>query len=88
MQNMKIVIPTMENIKKTAEIFGLSEHFVRAKVSSGEVVAVRAGKRFLVNVEKFAEYLNTTTITPQNNAIASSAMPKIEIWKDYLNERK
>ena len=60
-------IPRMETIKKTAELFGLPVHFVRCKVSSGEVVAVRAGRRFLVNVDKFAEYLNSSTIQPENN---------------------
>lgn len=59
-----LIIPRMETIKKTAEIFGLPVHFVRTKVSSGEVVAVRAGRRFLVNVDKFAEYLNSSTIAP------------------------
>lgn len=52
-------VPRMETIKKTAEIFGLSEFFVRQKVLSGEVVFVRAGKKYLVNIDKFAEYLNT-----------------------------
>ncbi len=58
----EIKIPRMETIKRTAELFGLPVHFVRSKVSSGEVVAVRAGKRFLVNVDKFAEYLNSSTV--------------------------
>ncbi len=58
-----LAIPRMETIKRTAELFGLPVHFVRAKVASGEIVAVRAGKRFLVNVNKFAEYLNTSTVT-------------------------
>lgn len=57
-------IPRMEGIKRTAEILGLPVHFVRAKVLSGEVVAVRAGRRFLVNVDKFIEYLNSSTISP------------------------
>ncbi len=60
----EITIPRMETIKRTAELFGLPVHFVRTKVSSGEVVAVRAGKRFLVNVDKFAEYLNSSTVQP------------------------
>lgn len=62
-----LIIPRMETIKKTAEIFGLPVHFVRTKVSSGEVVAVRAGRRFLVNVDKFAEYLNTNILIPPTN---------------------
>lgn len=45
-----LIVPRMETIKRTAEIFGLPVHFVRQKVNSGEVVAVRAGRRFLVNV--------------------------------------
>lgn len=61
-------IPHMETIRKTAEIFGLPVHFVRTKVSSGEVVAVRAGRRFLVNVDKFAEYLNNTHVRSESGA--------------------
>ena len=57
-------IPNMKNIKDTAKLFGLPEHFVRRKVLDGEIVAVRAGKRYLVNVDKFAEYLNSNTLTP------------------------
>lgn len=52
-------IPHMETIKKTAKLFGLAEYFVRQKVLSGEIVAVKAGRKYLVNVDKFAEYLNT-----------------------------
>ena len=61
-------IPRMEGIKRTADILGLPVHFVRAKVLSGEVVAVRAGRRFLVNVDKFIEYLNGSTITPESKS--------------------
>lgn len=62
-------IPHMESIRKTAEIFGLPVHFVRAKAASGEVVAVRAGRKFLVNVDRFAEYLNTSTVQPESGAV-------------------
>lgn len=60
--NNNITVPRMETIKKTAEIFGLPVHFVRQKVLSGEIVAVRAGKRFLVNIDRFADYLNSNTL--------------------------
>ena len=63
----------MEGIRKTAELFGLPVHFVRTKVASGEVVAVRAGRRFLVNVDKFAEYLNTSTVQPDSGTEPHSA---------------
>lgn len=61
-------IPRMEGIRKTAELFGLPVHFVRTKVASGEVVAVRAGRKFLVNIDRFAEYLNTSTVQPESGA--------------------
>lgn len=66
----EIKIPRMETIKTTAALFNLPVHFVRCKVASGEVVAVRAGRRFLVNVDKFAEYLNSSTITIESNEAA------------------
>lgn len=58
----------MEGIKRTAEICGVPVHFVRTKVLNGEVVAVRAGRRFLVNVDKFIEYLNTNVLIPTTDA--------------------
>lgn len=75
--NDTLHIPRMETIKKTAELFGLPVHFVRSKVSSGEVVAVRAGKRFLVNVDKFAEYLNSSTVQPSGALEQTEAAPRI-----------
>ncbi|MCH5204292.1 MAG: helix-turn-helix domain-containing protein [Oscillospiraceae bacterium] len=68
-------VPQMETIKKTAEIFGLPVHFVRAKVNSGEVVAVRAGRKFLVNVDRFAEYLNSATIQPEQRSQTARLEP-------------
>ena len=59
-------IPRMETIKATAKLFGLPEHFIRQKVISGEIVSVKAGCKYLVNVDRFAEYLNSSTISPQN----------------------
>lgn len=70
MNETALKIPRMESIKKTAEIFGLPVHFVRSKVASGEVVAVRAGRRFLVNVDKFIEYLNNSTVQAESGKTA------------------
>lgn len=54
-------IPQMATIKNTAKLFGLSEYFIRQKVLCGEIVSVKTGNKYLVNVDKFAEYLNTHT---------------------------
>lgn len=56
-------VPQMETIKNTAKLFGLPEHLVRQKVLSGEVVAISAGRRYLVNVDKFADYLNSNKLS-------------------------
>ena len=52
-----VKIPRMETIENTAKLFGLPKHLVRSKVLSGEIVAVQVGRKYLVNVDKFAEYL-------------------------------
>ena len=73
--NEPLKIPTMLTIKETAEMFKLPIHFVRQKVNSGEVVAVRAGRKFLVNAEKFAEYLNVGTAAEA--ALQTKTTPRI-----------
>ena len=70
-----IKIPRMRTIKETAELFGLPVHFVRQKVNDGEIVAVRAGRRFLVNVDKFVEYLDTCTISQESKADSGKIQP-------------
>lgn len=57
-------IPTMKTIDETAALLGLPKYWVRQKVLNGEIVAVKSGKRYLVNVDKLIEYLNSNTITP------------------------
>ena len=58
---MDINIPRMATIKNTAKLFGLPEHFIRQKAISGEIVSVKAGCKYLVNVDRFADYLNGHT---------------------------
>ena len=67
-------IPTMLTIPQTAAAFKVPEHFVRVKVRLGDVVAVRIGRKYLVNAEKFAEYLNTAR-EPQLPRISSGIQP-------------
>ncbi len=77
----EIKLPRMETIKTTAELFNLPVHFVRQKVNSGEVVAVRAGRKYLVNVEKFAEFLNGegSAGAAENNSSRSTESDKPRI---------
>ena len=54
-------VPDMATIKETAEIFKLTEYFIRQLVKS-KVIAIKSGRKIFVNVEKFAELLNTNVV--------------------------
>ncbi len=51
-------IPTMLGLREAAEQTGLSYDHLRKLCLQGKVVYVRAGSRFLVNLERLIEYLN------------------------------
>ena len=58
MTNQKLKLPQMETINETAKLFNVSPYFVRQTVLTGKVPHVKAGKKYLISVEKFSEYLN------------------------------
>lgn len=64
---VNLTVPRFETIKTTAKIVGLPEHLIRQKVLSGEIVAINAGRRYLVNVDKFIDYLNSHKLPAPNN---------------------
>lgn len=68
-----VKIPRMETITNTAEIFNLPVHFVRAAVANGDVVAIHAGRKILVNLDSLTAFLNTGV--PQGT---TKAAPKSE----------
>lgn len=51
-------VPTMEGIKKTAANFSLPEHFVRRLCIDGTICCVKSGNKYLINQQRFVEYLN------------------------------
>ncbi len=53
-------IPTMLTIKEAADKTGVAAHFIRNLAIQNEIVHVRCGKKYLINLEKFIEYLNTS----------------------------
>lgn len=69
-----IKAPRMESITKTAELFKLPVHFVRAAVAKGDVVSVGAGRKFLVNIESVSAFLNTGI--PQGVTVNSSEIDR------------
>ncbi len=52
------IMPTMLTIKETAKKSGIAEYYIRRLVAEQKIVFVKAGKKYLVNFEKFAEFLN------------------------------
>lgn len=60
---MNTVVPEMCTIKATAEKTGLAYNYIRNLCLQNKIVYVRAGNKYLVNVNKLIEYLNTGTIT-------------------------
>lgn len=53
-------IPTMLTIKETAQRTGMAEFFIRSLATNNQIVHVRCGRKYLINLEKFIEYLNTS----------------------------
>ena len=57
--NQEIKVPTMLSIKETAKVTGIAEYNIRQLVAGNKICFVKAGKKYLINLEKFVEYLNT-----------------------------
>ncbi len=55
---METTIPKMRTIKETAVITGLAYNYLRNLCLSNKIVYVRAGNKYLINVDKLIEYLN------------------------------
>ena len=51
-------LPTMKPIREVSEETGLSYVFLRGLIRDGKIFYVQAGRKFLINVDSLAEYLN------------------------------
>lgn len=52
-------MPTMKTIKQISETSGISYERIRQLCLQGKIVFIKAGNKYLINEEKFIEYLNT-----------------------------
>lgn len=50
--------PKMATINEAAEITGLAKFHIRQLALQNKITHLRAGKKFLINMEKLIEYLN------------------------------
>lgn len=53
-----VKVPTMLTIKELSEKSGLSYDCIRNWCLQGKIVYIKAGNKYLVNYEKFIDYLN------------------------------
>ena len=60
---MKKFFPQMETINEASKISGLAKYRIRQMVLQNKVKYVRAGKKYLINIESLIEYLNQGEIT-------------------------
>lgn len=51
-------IPTMKTIKEAAAETGLSYDFIRKLCLQKRIVCIKAGCKYLINMEKLSEFLN------------------------------
>lgn len=52
-------IPKIRTIKEAAKETGLSYHCLRTMCLDNKIVYFRAGTKFMINLDKLIEYLNT-----------------------------
>ena len=58
MSDLQSGLPRMRTIRAAAAETGLAEYFVRQLVKQGKIRYVKAGKKFLVNLDSLISYLN------------------------------
>ena len=61
-------IPVMLPIREAANQTGLSYDFIRKLCLEDRIVYVRAGKKFLINMDMFVDYLNGKDSTGDREA--------------------
>ncbi len=64
-------VPTMKSICECSQIAGLAKYHVRQLVLQDKIKYVKAGRKYLVNLESLIEYLNNGE-TQTNTEIENS----------------
>ncbi|MDO4484258.1 MAG: helix-turn-helix domain-containing protein [Clostridia bacterium] len=54
----EIHIPTMLTLREAAQRTGLSYDHLRKLCLTGKIVHIRAGSKFLINLERLIDFLN------------------------------
>lgn len=75
-------IPQIVTLKEAAEITGLAYGLLRNKALTGEIVAMRVGRKILINLDELVKFLNSSRI--QTSQIESRTAPAL-IISETLN---
>lgn len=51
-------LPVMKSLKEMVELTGLSYTYLRNLCIQNEIIHIRAGKKYLINYDRFIDYLN------------------------------
>ena len=60
-----MTVPTMKTIQAAADETGLSYDYIRRLIFEGKITYVRAGRKFMVNMEKLVAFLNDGEKAPE-----------------------
>ncbi len=69
--------PQMETINKASKISGLAKYRIRQMVLQNKVKYVRAGKKYLINIESLIDYLNNGEMINSNTASTKNEIRKV-----------
>ncbi len=58
---MELKIPTMVTLAEASKQTGLSYDYLRKLCLMDQITHIRAGKKYLINLEKLVDYLNGGT---------------------------
>lgn len=56
--NLNQLVPTMLTIQQTAQQTGIAAYRIRQMVLQNQIPYIKAGCKYLVNLDKFIDYLN------------------------------
>lgn len=68
--NLKL--PKMATINECAKTVGLAKYHIRQLVLQGKVKYVKAGKKYLINVDSLIEYLNNGEAQTETEELTES----------------
>ncbi len=57
MRNVIDIKPRFVTVKEAVKCTGLSEHFIRANLKTGNIPHIMVGKKYLINLPLFEDWL-------------------------------